>query len=126
MCVGEKDSPGSPEPAIEEDPSKYQSYTLGDYLVPPSVLSFPTSGHSSPREPLSKKKESQLMEEWVNSPDLLVCIHPNNGSLMVWTVEGLDAPKHSTRYVHIVTLQRLSQGCNTVVKCGYNVTGWIK
>ena len=93
VCVGEKDSPGSPEPAIEEDPSKYQSYTLGDYLVPPSVLSFPTSGHSSPREPLSKKKESQLMEEWVNSPDLLVCIHPNNGSLMVWTVEGLGCPQ---------------------------------
>lgn len=100
VCVEEKSS--SDLEVISEEPTKYQSYSLGDYLVPPS----PHFVHMTPGTPqkdgesllgLSKKNESQLMEEWVNSPDLLVCIHPNNGSLMVWTVEGLDAPRHTTR-----------------------------
>ena len=50
---------------------------------------------------LSMKFFAQLMDEWCNSPDLLFCIHPSTGSLMVWTVEGLDAPLNSTRLVHI-------------------------
>ena len=50
---------------------------------------------------LSMKFFAQLMDEWCNSPDLLFCIHPSTGSLMVWTVEGLDAPLNSTRLVHV-------------------------
>ncbi len=41
------------------------------------------------------------MDDWNSSPDLLLCIHPTAGSLMVWTVEGLDAPPHSSRLVHV-------------------------
>ena len=47
------------------------------------------------------KAFSQLMDEWCNSPDLLLCIHPNIGSLMVWTVEGIDSPFNASRLVHI-------------------------
>lgn len=100
VCVEEK-SPSDLE-AISEESSKFQSYSLGDYLAPPSPH-FTRMTVGTPQKDgeslvgLSKKNESQLMEEWINSPDLLVCIHPNNGSLMVWTVEGLDAPKHGTR-----------------------------
>ena len=95
VCVEEK---GTPDP---DGTNEYQSYSLGDYLQPPSPHHSRPSSATLVRESgttLNKKKESQLMEEWVNSPDLLVCIHPNNGSLLVWTVEGLDSPKHSTRY----------------------------
>lgn len=48
-----------------------------------------------------KRAYSHLMDEWNTSPDLLLCIHPSVGSLMVWTVEGLDAPAHTSRLVHI-------------------------
>ena len=48
-----------------------------------------------------KRAYAHLMAEWNKSPDLLLCIHPSVGSLMVWTVEGLDAPAHASRLVHI-------------------------
>ena len=48
-----------------------------------------------------KRAYAHLMAEWNTSPDLLLCIHPSVGSLMVWTVEGLDAPAHASRLVHI-------------------------
>ena len=48
-----------------------------------------------------KRAYAHLMDEWNTSPDLLICIHPSVGSLMVWTVEGLDAPTHASRLVHI-------------------------
>ncbi len=47
-----------------------------------------------------KRAYAHLMAEWNTSPDLLLCIHPSVGSLMVWTVEGLDAPAHASRLVH--------------------------
>ena len=57
--------------------------------------------HVDGKMSISMKFFAQLMDEWCNSPDLLFCIHPSTGSLMVWTVEGLDAPLNSTRLVHI-------------------------
>ena len=53
------------------------------------------------QEMLSKKALGQLVDTWCNSPDLLLCIHPNSGSLMVWTVEGLDGSLYTTRLVHV-------------------------
>lgn len=50
---------------------------------------------------MQKRAYAHLMAEWNTSPDLLLCIHPSVGSLMVWTVEGLDAPAHASRLVHI-------------------------
>ena len=47
------------------------------------------------------KLHKHLMEEWCTTPDLLLCIHPTMGSLMVWTVEGLDALPGSTKLVHV-------------------------
>lgn len=95
VCVEEKLSDYEGDENV-----KYQSYSLGDYIKMPS----PQASNSALTTPmgdsfmrLNKKNENQLIEEWINSPDLLVCIHPNNGSLMVWTVEGLDPPRHSTR-----------------------------
>lgn len=69
----------------------------------------PTSGGGSPqnteantsRVSTSKKIFAGLMDEWCNSPDLLLCIHPGTGSLMVWTVEGLDAAHTTSRLVHV-------------------------
>ena len=49
----------------------------------------------------AKKLFAGLMDEWCNSPDLLLCIHPGTGSLMVWTVEGLDAAHSASRLVHV-------------------------
>lgn len=53
------------------------------------------------QDPLSRKALGQLVDTWCNSPDLLLCIHPNSGSLMVWTVEGLDGSLYTTRLVHV-------------------------
>ena len=75
-------------------------YALEDYLAPASVTRGACPSPAAVRDPVSQSKK-QLLDEWWNLPDLLVCIHPNNGSLMVWTVEGLDAPRHSTRLVHL-------------------------
>ena len=47
-----------------------------------------------------KRAYAHLMDEWNTTPDLLLCIHPSVGSLMVWTVEGLDAPAHASRLAH--------------------------
>ena len=53
------------------------------------------------RVSVSKKLFAGLMDEWCNSPDLLLCIHPGTGSLMVWTVEGLDAAHTTSRLAHV-------------------------
>ena len=78
---------------------------LDNYLRPSSI---PTQQRGSParqdagmaRTPVAKIF-AQLMDEWCNSPDLLLCIHPGTGSLMVWTVEGLDSAHTTSRLVHI-------------------------
>ena len=56
---------------------------------------------ASSRAHLAKKLFASLMDEWCNSPDLLLCIHPGTGSLMVWTVEGLDSSHSTPRLCHI-------------------------
>ncbi len=89
VCVEEK---ASPDP---EGVSDFQTFDIGDYVPPDSPKM--SLQHKDVGFVLDKKKEAQLTEEWINMPDLLVCIHPNNGSLMVWTMEGLDTPKHSTK-----------------------------
>ncbi len=48
-----------------------------------------------------KRALAHLLDEWCSTPDLLLCIHPTVGSLMVWTVEGLDAPPNFERLVHV-------------------------
>ena len=105
VCVEERSSP-DPEGIAD-----FQSYDFGEYLRPGSPkVSVSTPQRDLTSFVLDKKKEAQLTEEWINSPDLLVCIHPNTGSLMVWTMEGLDTPKHITRlndshllpYVHVL------------------------
>lgn len=44
---------------------------------------------------------AHLLDEWCSTPDLLLCIHPSVGSLMVWIVEGIDAPPNLERLVHV-------------------------
>ena len=53
------------------------------------------------RSNLARKMFAELMDEWCNSPDLLLCIHPGTGSLMVWTVEGLDSAHSTSRLCHV-------------------------
>jgi hypothetical protein len=48
-----------------------------------------------------KRALAHLLDEWYSTPDLLLCIHPTVGSLMVWTVEGIDAPPNLERLVHV-------------------------
>ena len=102
VCVEEKNAEAAQGKALEGiEMASLHSYSLGDYLSSAqSQRSRSPAGLPPPLDvssTMSKKQLIQLMEEWVSSPDLLVCIHPNTGSLMVWTVEGLDAFKYSSR-----------------------------
>ena len=86
-------------------------FPLENYLRPSHHGPVGTPGNNSPqkqlgeaansRANLAKKMFAGLMDEWCNSPDLLLCIHPGTGSLMVWTVEGLDAAHSTSRLVHV-------------------------
>ena len=84
-------------------------YSFSNFLTLASLKSVPPrSGSMSPAHhdgsgkiSASVRMFTQLMEEWNNSPDLLLCIHPFGGALMVWTVEGLDAPPNSAKLVHV-------------------------
>ena len=79
--------------------------SFDNYLRPTSLASqrgspsYPDA--TSSRAAVTKKLFAQLMDEWCNSPDLLLCIHPGTGSLMVWTVEGLDSAHTTSRLVHV-------------------------
>lgn len=102
VCVEEKGS--SPDPTDTTGGGDVLSFDFGDYISSEAAPSVPDSPKVTQQQSLKdssfmldKKKEAHLTEEWINSPDLLVCIHPNTGSLMVWTMEGLDTPKHSTK-----------------------------
>ena len=106
---------GSGQPPSEPDLSgkQFEMYNFGDYLTPQSAGSrnagqrTPSRGNTpsvtlDPKISLRQKRAyAHLMDEWFTSPDLLLCIHPSVGSLMVWTVEGLDAPANSSRLVHV-------------------------
>lgn len=98
VCVEEKaSSPDNTDNAAGD----FLSFDIGDYVsseaAPPPDSPKASLHQKDASFMLDKKKEAHLTEEWINSPDLLVCIHPNTGSLMVWTMEGLDTPKHSTK-----------------------------
>ena len=43
----------------------------------------------------------KFLDDWCNSADLLLCVHPNSGSLMIWTVEGLDSSSTCHRLAHV-------------------------
>ena len=86
------------------------SYSFSNYLSP-RVGERPNSANNmSPNQIGSLKSKitvqqkralAHLLDEWCYTPDLLLCIHPTVGSLMVWTVEGLDAPPNLERLVHV-------------------------
>ncbi len=87
-------------------PYKPHSYSFANFLSPSKSFlgghkSHTTNSLQDYRVSELKRALAHLMDDWNSSPDLLLCIHPTAGSLMVWTVEGLDAPPHSSRLVHI-------------------------
>ena len=43
----------------------------------------------------------RFLDDWCNSSDLLLCVHPNSGSLMIWTVEGLDSSPTCHKLAHV-------------------------
>ena len=43
----------------------------------------------------------RFLDDWCNSSDLLLCVHPNSGSLMIWTVEGLDSSPICHKLAHV-------------------------
>ena len=43
----------------------------------------------------------RFLDDWCNSSDLLLCVHPNSGSLMIWTVEGLDSSPTCNKLAHV-------------------------
>jgi len=47
------------------------------------------------------KEFLKFLDDWCNSADLLLCVHPNSGSLMIWTVEGLDSSSTCHRLAHV-------------------------
>ena len=49
---------------------------------------------------LPKRMLDDLLNTWRSSSDLVFAIHPLAGSLLIWTVDGLDYPKHSIRVAH--------------------------
>ena len=53
------------------------------------------------RYALPKHLFDQLVDTWRDSSDMVFAIHPITGSLLLWTVDGLDFPSYSARVVHI-------------------------
>jgi hypothetical protein len=70
-----------------------------DWLLVPSPLrsKFVKLG----RYALPKHLFDLLVATWRDSSDMIFAIHPITGSLLLWTVDGLDFPSHSARVVHI-------------------------
>jgi len=54
-------------------------------------------GHCS----IPTKDFLRFLDDWCNSSDLLLCVHPNSGSLMIWTVEGLDSSFTYHKLAHV-------------------------
>lgn len=102
-------SPGGGQSSPEGEPPNKGSYSLSNFLSlhrDKPARSYmphpPPSPHQDTKVSLEHKRAlAHLMDDWNSSPDLLLCIHPSLGSLMVWTVEGLDAPPNSSRLVHV-------------------------
>ena len=73
---------------------------VGERPVSSSFRPVGSPGHN--RVSLQHRRAlSHLLDEWCSTPDLLLCIHPSVGSLMVWIVEGIDAPPNLERLVHV-------------------------
>ena len=104
VCI-DQDALPSPDHLAPRQP---HVYALDNYLRPSfgGGVAATSGGHKTQeagtsRASMAKKLFASLMDEWCNSPDLLLCIHPGTGSLMVWTVEGLDAAHSTSRLVHV-------------------------
>ena len=108
VCI--EDTHPSPEHSSSDSESRKMPhvFSLEKYLNPSGTAAArgnAGSPHSqdvaASHQAASKKLFASLMDEWCNSPDLLLCIHPGTGSLMVWTVEGLDSAHTTSRLVHV-------------------------
>ena len=77
-----------------------QSATGGERSGSSSLRSLNTSGQT--KGSMQRRRAlAHLLDEWCSTPDLLLCIHPSVGSLMVWIVEGIDAPPNLEKLVHV-------------------------
>ena len=109
VCIEEDEEHGSDPHSTDASSSIRKPphvYSFSSFLS----MTFQKTGarvpQSSPQQQDSRvtvqmRQFAQLLHEWYSSPDLLLCIHPKVGSLMVWTVEGLDAPHDTARLVHV-------------------------
>ena len=53
------------------------------------------------RHSLPKHLFDDLLSNWRTTSDLVFAIHPQAGSLLIWTIDGVDCPPHSVRVTHI-------------------------
>ena len=53
------------------------------------------------RHSLPKHLFDDLLNNWRATSDLVFAIHPQAGSLLIWTVDGLDCLPHSVRVIHV-------------------------
>ena len=109
VCIEETDEPIS-DPQFTSPGGSIRKpqhvYSFSSFLNMPSQKPSPRPPSTSPQHQDSKltvqmRQFTHLLDEWCTSPDLLLCIHPKVGSLMVWTVEGLDAPYNTARLAHV-------------------------
>lgn len=52
------------------------------------------------RHSLPKRLFDDLLNNWRATSDLVFAIHPQTGSLLIWTIDGLDCLPHSVRVIH--------------------------
>ena len=62
---------------------------------------------------LSSKAVGALLHEWRNTPDMLFAIHPYDGSLLVWMMDGLDAVSPSFRLARLSFASRIPHAMPT-------------
>lgn len=55
-----------------------------------STSLFGGDGGYSPSMDMLDRKLEQLLRDWHKTPDVLVSLHPIDGSFLVWSVEWLD------------------------------------
>lgn len=104
VCIEEdEDHSADPSSSIRKPPHVYSfsSFLSMSLQKPSSRLAQSSPQQQDSRVTVQVRQFAQLLHEWYTSPDLLLCIHPKVGSLMVWTVEGLDAPHDTARLVHV-------------------------
>ncbi|XP_065176248.1 dmX-like protein 1 isoform X2 [Sycon ciliatum] len=62
---------------------------------------------------LSTKSVRALLREWQSTPDMLFAIHPLDGSLLVWMIDGLDAVSPSFRLPRLSFASRIPHAMPT-------------